>query len=115
MIQDYNKMIETKIEENATGNKAFFIITKELSLNNVEFLRNEMQKTLENCNSFCIQLKAIENYDISAIQLIHAFVSKAKKNKKTVQYEIEISENAKKILLYAGLQEYTTNNIFKLK
>ena len=112
MIQDYNTLIETTIEKNASGNKAFFIIKKELSLNNIEFLKSEMQNNIDNCKSFTIQLEAIDTIDIAAIQLLHSFISKIKELKKTISYEADLSESIKKLLLYSGLNDYTKNKTF---
>ena len=60
-------------------------------------------KLFQKTHSFHLELKNIENFDLSSIQLIHALKKNYKDN---FTYSIEVKEEIKTILKHAGFEYF---------
>ncbi len=105
MIQDYNSYIQI----HADGRQATITIEKEISLNNADYLKASLEKILNAVDTLYIKLSNIELMDIAAIQLLHAFMEKAKTDHKKISYEISCSDSMSQLLLKAGFGKYAEN------
>lgn len=85
--------------------KPAFRLEKDFSINNVEHVKAEIDEIAEKNQSFHIDFKGLECFDLSAIQLIHSL---GKKLQDKFSYTIEIKDELKAIIKNSGF-EYLLN------
>jgi hypothetical protein len=97
-LGDMGNKIVTRVSDKSSK-KTKYIIEKELSINNVEQVKKELDEVLAKNDDITLELKNIENFDLTAIQLIH--VLKEKLNDK-FSYTIEMKDDLKTIITHSG-------------
>ena len=80
--------------------KVVFRIEKDFSLNTVEQLKIELEEILSKTPSFDLELKNIDSFDLSAVQLLTALKAKMK-DKLTIK--VELKDDIKLIMQHAGI------------
>ena len=80
--------------------KVVFRIEKDFSLNTVEQLKIELEEILSKTPSFDLELKNIDCFDLSAVQLLTALKAKMK-DKLTIK--VELKDDIKLIMQHAGI------------
>jgi DNA-binding transcriptional regulator GbsR (MarR family) len=83
--------------------KNIFRIEKDFSINNIELIKSELDNILEKNSTLQLELKGIDNFDLSAIQLLHALKIKLKDN---FTFTLEIKEELKTIVTHSGFESY---------
>lgn len=100
--------MSTKLLTKTTGKsdkKVTYKIEKDFSINNVEIVKNEINEIINKSQSFHLEMKNLENFDLSAVQLIHAL---KKKLGNEFSYSLEIKDEIKTIIQHSGF-EYLLN------
>lgn len=85
--------------------KLVFKIEKDFSLNNIEQLKSELDEILTKNDSFHLEFKSLENFDLCSIQLLHAL---KKKMGEKLTYSIEVKDELKTIIKHSGF-DYLLN------
>jgi DNA-binding transcriptional regulator GbsR (MarR family) len=98
-----NKLVSKSSSK--SDKKATFKIEKDLSLNNIEQAKNELEEIISKNPNFHLELKNIDSFDLSSIQLLYAIKSKLKDN---FSYSIEMKDELKTIFQHAGF-DYILN------
>ncbi len=83
--------------------KQIFKIEKDFSINNIEAIKNELDEIVAKNNSFHLELKNIENFDVSSIQLLYTMKEKLKDN---FSYSLELKDEIKTILKRSGFETF---------
>jgi MFS superfamily sulfate permease-like transporter len=94
----------TKVSGKSDKNPVYRI-EKDFSITNVEAIKNELAELTSGTQSFKLELKNLENFDLSSIQLLHAL--KNKLNDK-FSFSIEVKDEIKTIINHSGF-EYLLN------
>ena len=100
--------MSTKLITKVSGKsdkKAIFRIEKDFSIINIEQIKQELNDIIEKNTSFHLELKNLDNFDLSSIQLLHAVKEKMKSE---FTYSIELKDEIKTIIKHSGF-EYLLN------
>jgi regulator of replication initiation timing len=100
--------MNTKIINKISGKsdkKPIFRIEKDFSITNIEHIKQELNDLMEKNTSFHLELKNLDNFDLSSIQLLHAVKTKMKEN---FTFTIELKDENKTIIKHSGF-EYLLN------
>lgn len=81
----------------------YFEIDSELTINNIDSVKNEFDNYINQYHNFELNLYNIENIDISAYQLIYSLKKHLENNGKKITVNAEISDSPKKLLLQSGI------------
>ncbi len=84
---------------------AVFKIEKDFSVYNIEQVKKELDEIIEKNPSFRLEMKNMDNFDLSSIQLLHSLKNKLGDE---FSYTIEVKEEIKTIIKHAGF-EYLLN------
>ena len=98
-----NKLINKSTVK--TDKKVAFKIEKDLSLNNIEQAKSELEEIISKNPNFHLELKNIDSFDLSSIQLLYAIKSKLKND---FSYTVEMKDELKTIFQHAGF-DYILN------
>ena len=85
--------------------KVIFKIEKDFSIINIEQIIQELTDIIDKTPSFHLELKNLDNFDLSSIQLLHAIKEKMKNS---FSYSIELKDEIKTIIKHSGF-EYVLN------
>ena len=85
------------------------IIENELSLNNVEQVKKDLELLLPENESFHIVIQNMETLDLAGMQLLFAFEKSAKNTNKSFKIDFFIKEELKKILKNSGFAYFLEN------
>jgi MFS superfamily sulfate permease-like transporter len=96
-----NKLI-SKIS-GKSDKKQIFRIEKEFSINNIVGIKSELDEIVSKSDAFHLELKNIENFDLSALQLLYAVKEKLKEG---FTYSIDTKEEIKTILSSSGFENF---------
>ncbi|MFC2138453.1 STAS domain-containing protein [Bacteroidota bacterium] len=99
------KLTVTKNRKNPSEGK--ISIEGDLTLKNIKEIKEKLLNSTKTYKSLNIQVKKVDNLDITFIQLLIA----VKKSFKAVSINTEIPEHAEGIINNSGLQEYLNTNI----
>ncbi len=83
--------------------KPVYRIEGDYSINNIERIKEELKKILENDKKIHLDIKNIENIDLTAIQLLYSL---KKYLKEDFSFGIELKEDQKQILLNSGFGKF---------
>jgi DNA-binding transcriptional regulator GbsR (MarR family) len=81
--------------------KNIYKIEKDFSINNIEAVKSEIDEIISKNNNFHFDIKNIENFDLSAVQLIYVLKEKLKDK---FTYSIDIKEEISTILKSSGFE-----------
>ncbi len=84
---------------------ATFKIEKDFSIYNIEQVKNELDDIIEKYPSFHLNLKNMDNFDLSSIQLLHSLKNKLGDE---FNYTIDVKDEIKTIIKHSGF-EYLLN------
>jgi MFS superfamily sulfate permease-like transporter len=84
---------------------AAFKIEKDCSIFNIEQVKNELDDIIDKYPSFHLELKNMDNFDLSSIQLLHSLKNKLGDE---FTYSIEVKDEIKTIIKHSGF-EYLLN------
>jgi MFS superfamily sulfate permease-like transporter len=84
---------------------AVFKIEKDFSIYNIEQVKKELDEIIEKNPSFKLEMKNMDNFDLSSIQLLHSLKNKLGDE---FNYSIEVKEEIKTIIKHSGF-EYLLN------
>jgi len=82
-----------------------FRIEKDFSINNIEQVKKELDDIMEKNKIFHLELKNMDNFDLSSIQLLHTLKNKLNDD---FNYSIEVKEEIQTIINHSGF-EYLLN------
>jgi anti-anti-sigma regulatory factor len=85
--------------------KGIFKIEKDFSINNVDQVKKELQELVEKNMNLSLIIRNVDNFDLSAIQLLHALKLKLGDN---FSYTLEVKEEIKTIINHSGF-DYLLN------
>lgn len=98
-------MLKYTQSEIKSKNSSQILLTGSLVLGEVENVLEKLKVAVEKYSKIELQLRSIDEIDMSGVQLIIAFKKKMNKLNKTVSIVIELSEEKEKLLERAGLSE----------
>ena len=78
------------------------VIEKDFSINNIMPIKSEFTEILSKNNTINIELKDIENLDLTSVQLLYSL---KKFPGKKIEIQSNIKEDLKNIIINAGLKE----------
>lgn len=81
--------------------KPVFMIEKDFSINNIEKIKKEFDDIIEKNASFHLELKNMDNFDLSSIQLLSSIKKKMAEN---FTYTINAKEDIVTILKHSGFE-----------
>lgn len=87
-------------------NVASFKIVKEMSINNIDAIKKEIDEVIQNNKKLHLKIEEIENFDLTAIQLLQALKQKLGKN---FSVEVKLKKEQEHIITNAGLDIYLKN------
>lgn len=100
-----NENISTTIS-NQNGEKVVSIdIKQNLTQMNAEDIKNELIDSINSFDNLQINIRNIEGIDLSVIQILHAFRITAKELNKKVEFNVNLSDDVKTIVLDAGFND----------
>jgi MFS superfamily sulfate permease-like transporter len=82
-----------------------FKIEKDFSINNVDQVKKELQELVEKYSNITLVIKNVDNFDLSAIQLLHGLKLKLGNS---FNYTIEVKEEINTIINHSGF-DYLLN------
>ena len=94
----------TKVSGKSDKN-AVYRIEKDFSIINVELIKKELGEIVSNNKNLKLELKNLENFDLSSIQLLHSLKNKLNES---FSYTIEVKDEIKTIIKHSGF-EYLLN------
>jgi MFS superfamily sulfate permease-like transporter len=80
-------------------------IEKDFSLNNIELVKSELESIAAKQENFRLEIKNMDSFDLSSIQLLHAL--KVKLGDKFT-YSLEVKDEIKTIIKHSGF-DYLLN------
>lgn len=99
-----SKQYINKVSEKGDRN-IVYLIEKEFSINNVEFIKKELETIIQKNASFVLQIKNIDTFDLSAIQVLSSLKNKMKDN---ITFDIDLKDDTKTIIEHSGF-DYLIN------
>ena len=94
----------TKVSGKSDKN-AVYRIEKDFSIINIELIKKELGEIVSNNKNLKLELKNLENFDLSSIQLLHSLKNKLNES---FSYTIEVKDEIKTIIKHSGF-EYLLN------
>jgi DNA-binding transcriptional regulator GbsR (MarR family) len=94
--------MSSKLITKTTGKidkKPVFTLEKDFSLNNISQVKNELDEIIDKNKEFHLELKNIENFDLSSIQLLHALKNKLGNG---FSYSLSVKDEIKTIIMHSG-------------
>jgi hypothetical protein len=85
--------------------KVVYKIEKDFSLINIEQIKVELDTLLTKHDSLHLELKNLDSFDLSSIQLLHALKTKMGDN---LSYSLEVKDEIKTIIQHSGF-DYLLN------
>jgi hypothetical protein len=95
-----SKNLVTKIS-GKTDKKVIYRIEKDFSINNIDLIKTELSEIVAKNNPFTLELKNIDSFDLSSVQLLKALQNKMKDN---LILSIELKDDLKVIIQNAGFE-----------
>jgi regulator of replication initiation timing len=92
-----NKIVNKVPDKSGKKNK--YKIEKDFYVNNIEHIKKELDIILEKNKELTLELKNLENFDLTAIQLLHAL--KIKMNEKLI-IKLDMKDELKTIITNSG-------------
>jgi MFS superfamily sulfate permease-like transporter len=81
--------------------KPIYRIEKDFSINNITHIKKELDEIVEKNKSFHLELNNLDNFDLSAIQLLISIKNKLADN---FSYSIQVKEEIKTIIKHSGFE-----------
>lgn len=81
--------------------KPIFRIEKDFSITNIQLIKDELDNIVKDNPVFQLELKNLDSFDLSSIQILHTLKKKLGDN---FSYTAEIKEEVKTILNHSGFQ-----------
>jgi len=81
--------------------KPIYRIEKDFSINNITHIKKELDEIVEKNKSFHLELSNLDNFDLSAIQLLISIKNKLADN---FSYSIKVKEEIKTIIKHSGFE-----------
>ena len=94
----------TKVSGKSDKNLVYRI-EKDFSITNIELIRKELTEIVSGNKHFKLELKNLESFDLSSIQLLHALKNKLNDS---FTYSLEVKDEIKTIIKHSGF-EYLLN------
>jgi ABC-type transporter Mla MlaB component len=86
------------------------VFSGQLTINNIEKITTEIKTILEKPTAINIQVKEVENLDLTFVQLIYSIKNSGKKNNFKVTLSVSLSEELKSLVANAGFDSFLTEN-----
>jgi len=83
--------------------KVVYKVEKDFSINNVEMIKKELEEIIGKTPAFHLELRNIESFDLSSIQLLKAFSDKMGND---FSVSIDLKDDLKTIIQHAGFENY---------
>jgi DNA-binding transcriptional regulator GbsR (MarR family) len=81
--------------------KPIYRIEKDFSINNITHIKKELDEIVDKNKSFHLELTNLDNFDLSAIQLLLAIKNKLAND---FSYSIKVKEEIKTIIKHSGFE-----------
>lgn len=91
-------------EDNDNG-QSILRIEGELTLNTIEETLAEVKAIVDEHQNLLIELRQIDNLDLTGVQLLYAIKKTAEASKKTINYSIELPDELSTIINHAGFND----------
>lgn len=95
-----NSKFITKIS-GKSDKKSIFMIEKDFSIINIEKVKKELDEIIEKHPNFHLELKNLDNFDLSSIQLLSSIKKKLGDN---FSYSVSVKEDVMTILKHSGFE-----------
>ncbi len=92
----------TKISINSDNEEVHVVIERDFSINNIEQVKVELTEILNKHDKITLELKEIENFDLTSIQLLYSL---KKLEKKEIKIKSKIKDDLNNILVNSGFKE----------
>jgi ABC-type transporter Mla MlaB component len=86
------------------------VFSGQLTINNIEKITAEIKTILEKPTAINIQVKEVENMDLTFVQLIYSIINSGKKDNFKVTLSLSLSEELKSLVANAGFDSFLTEN-----
>ncbi|MFO7658548.1 MAG: STAS domain-containing protein [Bacteroidales bacterium] len=100
-----------KTEKKLKDNSQVFEITDGLTIINVSEIRKKAIKYLEANETLFIKISETEQLDLAGIQLLCSLQKSCINHGKKIQYEINLTEETKELLLNSGFKNISELNV----
>jgi anti-anti-sigma regulatory factor len=97
--------MDTNIKVKKTKTKNTITVEKEFAIFNVKDVKGNIDEALEQNKKLVLDMKDMDNLDLTAIQLILALKEKAKDYKKGIEINISLTEQMNQILINSGFNQ----------
>jgi len=102
--------IEFREKKKAKGKSVDVIFKEELTIYSIEKIKEDFSKAFTKYNNIKITLKDVTNIDLSFLQFMYSIQKSAKKNNKTLSFDIKISEEIQLLINNSGLEKILKYN-----
>ena len=102
--------IEIRENKKAKGKSVDVIFKEELTIYFIEKIKEDFIKTFTKYDNIKIILKDVINIDLSFLQFIYSLQKSAKKNNKTLSFDIKISKEIQLLINNSGLEKILKYN-----
>lgn len=99
-------MKKTTFQIKPSGKKAEITIGEEFSIHNVVEIKAELDKVIPKYKEFNIQVENVENFDLSALQLLYSFQRSLNNAGKGTTVSISLPESLQQIIDHSGIQKH---------
>ena len=90
------------INKGSSENEVTVVIEKDLSINNIDPIKTELNEIVSKHKTIKVELKNIDNFDLTSVQLLYAL---KKIPGKKVEITADIKEDLKNIIINSGFKE----------
>jgi len=90
------------INKGSSENEVTVVIEKDLSINNIDPIKNELNEIVSKHKTIKVELRNIDNFDLTSVQLLYAL---KKIPGKKVEITADIKEDLKNIIINSGFKE----------
>ncbi|MGQ1945612.1 STAS domain-containing protein [Geofilum sp. OHC36d9] len=99
-----------KIAHKEKNGEVNLVFSGQLTINNIEKIASEIKTILEKPTAVNIQVKEVENLDLTFVQLIYSIKNSGKKNNFKVTLSVSLSEELNSLVANAGFDSFLTEN-----
>ena len=90
------------INKGSSENEVTVVIEKDLTINNIDPIKNELNEIVSKHKTIKVELRNIDNFDLTSVQLLYAL---KKIPGKKVEITADIKEDLKNIIINSVFKE----------